>query len=127
MKTKRLIALAIGVTGLATLALTTGCIVEGPLPPGPAVVAFVPDYYVWDGYEYVGVVGDGYYYLGPGNVWIVCDPVRVQRFNVWVGAHPDWRAHATINERYRVDASGHSRPLRTPPGHDRDRDRGRGF
>lgn len=116
------------ICSLAILALMSGCVVEGP-PPGPAVVSFVPDYYVWDGYEYVGVVGDQDYYLGPGNVWIVCDPVRVRRFNVWVGAHPDWHAHATVNVRYRMDAGGHSHPLHAPPAKhgDRDRDHDHGY
>lgn len=76
----------------------------------PAVVASpVPDYYVWDGDEYVGVVGDQYYYLGPGDVWIVMDPPRMHRFEGWERGHGDWRAHATRNTRYRAG--------------DRDRDR----
>jgi hypothetical protein len=123
MKTKRLIALAIGATGLATLALTSGCIVAGPPGPGPAVITVYPDYYVWDGYEYVGVIGGEYYYLGPDDDWIVCDPVRVRRFNVWVTAHPDWRAHATINEHYRADDHGRFHSMRPPPARE---DRGRG-
>jgi hypothetical protein len=81
------------------------------------VVSIYPGNYVWDGYEYVGVVGGQYYYLGPGNVWIGCDPVRVRRFNVWVGAHPDWRAHATVNMHYRGYAQGHEVPHGHGHGH----------
>jgi len=44
-------------------------------------VATVPDTYIWDGDEYVGVVGSQYYYLGPGDVWLPFDAVRVVRFN----------------------------------------------
>jgi len=40
----------------------------------------IPDYYVWDGYEYVGVVGNQYCYLGPANVWVVAEPYRLERF-----------------------------------------------
>lgn len=68
----------------------------------PPVVAMpVPDSYVWDGSEDVGVVGDQYYYLGPGNVWMVMDPPRLHRFQAWEKGHPTWRTHATHNVRYR--------------------------
>ena len=78
-------------------------IVQTPPPPPPAVVV-VPDSYVWDGYEYVGVVGGQYYYLGPHNVWIVCDRVRLDRFHAYIRIHPDWRTHAVRNDRYRRNA-----------------------
>ena len=68
-----------------------------PAPPAPVVVApayaYAPDYYAWDGYEYVGVNGDQYVYWG-GSAWIICDPVRVERFHVWIGHNPGWRARA---------------------------------
>ena len=70
-------------------------------PPAPVVVASVPDSYVWDGSEYVGVVGDQYYYLGPGNVWMVMDTTRLHRFQGWERGHADWRTHATHNVSYR--------------------------
>jgi hypothetical protein len=85
-----------------------------PPPPAPVVVTvapepvLVPDDYVWDGYEYVGVVGDQYYYLGPGNVWIVCDPVRFGRFHDYIRIHPDWHVHV----RFRTDAHGRYQPRR---------------
>lgn len=119
MKNKKHIAKAVGISSMASLALVlmSGCVVEpdGRIQAGvevfPPVVAVeadvVPDDYYWDGYEYVGIVGDRYYYLGPGNVWVVCDPIRLHRFNVWIGAHPDWRVHATVNVHYRTDAHGH--------------------
>jgi hypothetical protein len=86
--------------------------VAAPAPvvvaPAPVTVAVgVPDNYVWDGYEYVGLVGDQYYYLGPGNVWLVCDPYRLDRFRGWERGHSDWRSHATRNDRYRTDRNGH--------------------
>lgn len=91
-------------------------VVVAPAPvvvaPAPAVevTVGVPDDYVWDGYEYVGVVGDQYYYLGPGNVWLVADPFRLDRFHGWERGHADWRAHAIRNDRYRADRSGHVHP-----------------
>ena len=103
--------------------LFTGCVVrpDGRVAfepvvvsaPAPVVVEdapsadVVPDDYTWDGYEYVGVVGDSYFYLGPGNVWLACDPVRLGRFHGWEHGHPGWRAHAIRHERFRADAHGH--------------------
>lgn len=84
-------------------------------PPPPVAVVVVPDYYVWDGYEYVGVVGDQYYYLGPGDVWVVCDPPRLERFHAWERGHPDWRSHATHNVKYRNVDHAHAQPQ---PTHD---------
>jgi hypothetical protein len=108
------------------LVLASGCVVTpdgrvGFAPvvvagPAPVVVApepepvLIPDDYVWDGYEYVGLVGDQYYYLGPGNVWLACDPVRLDRFHIWIGGHPDWRGHFVRNDRFRNDRSGHYHP-----------------
>ena len=59
--------------------------------PAPVEVApvMVPDSYAWDGYEYVGLVGDQYYYLGPGNVWLFCEPFRLERFHGWEKGHAD--------------------------------------
>ena len=89
-------------------------VVIAPVPPPPApVVVEVPDYYVWDGIEYVGFVGDTSFYLGPGNVWLVCDPIRVRRFHDWERVHVDWRVHLAVrNDRYRVDRFGHTAPRR---------------
>ncbi len=77
----------------------------------------VPDNYVWDGYEYVGVIGNQYYYLGPGNVWLPLGSDRFLRFRTWESDHHDWRIHAIHNELYRRDAQGHDHPW-----HDRDHD-----
>lgn len=111
---------ALGSIAVLASVLLAGCVVEpdgriraGVVVTAPAVTVeadVVPDDYVWDGYEYVGVVGDQYYYLGPGNIWVVCDPVRVERFHAWVGGHPDWHAHAIRNDRYRNDSHGHYHP-----------------
>ena len=85
--------------------------------PAPTVtVQAVPDSYVWDGTEYVGVVGSQYYYLGPGNVWLTLDGPRVTRFHEWERGHADWRAHAIRNDRFRHDAHGHEVPFHG--GHD---------
>jgi hypothetical protein len=137
MKTKLLLAATL--IGVATLSTRAGVgitiavpvppppppiVIAPPPPPAPVVVAPVPDSYVWDGTEYVGVVGSQYYYLGPGNVWLSFGPDQFARFHGWEHGHPDWRSHAIHNEKYRghVDA----RPIRHDAapdrGHDRDRD-----
>ncbi|MGH7940560.1 MAG: hypothetical protein ACREFR_05765 [Limisphaerales bacterium] len=72
----------------------------------PLVVTQVPTSYVWDGSEYVGVVGGQYYYLGPGNVWIKMDSPRMHRFQGWEKSHRDWRSHTTRNVRYRNTGHG---------------------
>jgi hypothetical protein len=90
-------------------------VVQSPPPPAPGVVVvapgvMIPDDYVWDGYEYVGLIGDQYYYLGPGNVWLVCDPVRLERFHGWANIHTDWRLHVIRNDRFRYDSHGRFQP-----------------
>ena len=129
IKKMQLFTLAIAVGGLGLL---SGCVVEpdglvvGVLPfvvvapqplvyaaPPPVVYAapaMVPDSYVWDGYEYVGYVGNQYYYLGPNNLWLICDPFRIERFHGWEGKHADWRNHAVRNDHYRTDRNGHVQP-----------------
>ena len=130
----------LGVASLATCTLMSGPLVVIQPPvivvrppvvtiPAPAVTVTVgvPDDYVWDGYEYVGVVGGQYYYLGPGNVWLALDAPRLARFHVWERGHADWRLHAIRNEKYRRDAHGHDVPLRdlhAAPGHDSDHGHG---
>jgi hypothetical protein len=88
--------------------------------PAPAVtvVSTVPDNYVWDGTEFVGVVGTQYYYLGSNKAWLPVDPVRFGRFNDWQRVHTDWRTHAIRNDLYRHDAHGHTVPLRVDHAHD---------
>jgi hypothetical protein len=84
-------------------ALATSCTVSvAPpslyVPPPAAVVTVgVPDAYVWDGVEFVGMVGGSYMYLGPGGVWLGCDSIRLARFHGWERGHPDWRRTATRN------------------------------
>jgi len=87
-------------------------VVYAPPPPVEEAPLLVPDNYVWDGYEYVGLVGDQYYYLGPGNVWLYCEPFRLERFHGWEGGHPGWRDHAIRNDSYRTDHYGHVQPRR---------------
>jgi hypothetical protein len=97
------IATAIACVAGPSLIITPPTVVISAPPPvvvAPEPVVVAPDCYAWDGYEYAGVVGDQYYYLGPGNAWIVMDPMRLQRFHTWAGGHPDWRAHATHNVLY---------------------------
>lgn len=107
---KNKLALLLCLSSLAASALLTGCVVAPPYGE-VSVGAVVPDYYCWDGYEYVGWVGDRYYYLGPGQVWMTCDPVRVRRFEAWASVHPQWRAQATVNVRFHADAAEHSHPV----------------
>ena len=99
-------------------------VVVAPAPPAPVVVApapvvvepevLVPDSYVWDGVEFVGVVGGAYVYLGPDNAWIRCDDVHLARFHDYERFHPDWRMHATVNVNFRRDRYGHEAPRREP-------------
>jgi hypothetical protein len=89
----------------------------------------VPDAYAWDGYEYVGVVGGQYYYLGPGDVWLPLDSDRLVRWQGWAKAHGDWRDHAIRNERYRRDAHGQDHPWHNdhdkgPPDNSLNKDNG---
>jgi hypothetical protein len=131
IKFRRMGSLSMAAAGLA---LVSGCIVEprgavvfrppAVVVPPPVVVApapvvvepvMVPDSYVWDGYEYVGVVGGGYFYLGAGNVWLACEPFRLERFHGWERGHPDWRSHAVRNDRFRRDREGHEHPRREEP------------
>lgn len=115
------------------LVLTSGCVVrpDGRVDVGFPVVTFapvvvapvevapvmVPETYTWDGVEYVGLVGDQYFYLGPGDVWLVAGPDRLAFFHGWERGHPDWRNHATRNDRYRRDAHGHAQPRRDEKRH----------
>ena len=134
MKTTNKIIIGLGAASLAALPLMSAppvvtvhipppaITVQVPVPAVPAPIVAVPDNYVWDGYEYVGVVGSQYYYLVRGNAWLALDPTRLARFHGWEKDHSDWRAHAIHNERYRHDAAGHETPLRDNHGHDKDRD-----
>jgi len=88
-----------------------------PITPGVAVTVGVPDSYVWDGTEYVGVIGDQYYYLGPNHAWLPLGSDRLGRFHEWEKAHHDWRDHAIANEKYRLDAQGHEHPWHGHDGH----------
>jgi hypothetical protein len=139
MKTKntniiKSITLAAGISTLAALPLLAGVgvgvninvpapVVVAPAPP-PVVVTTVPDSYVWDGTEYVGVVGSQYYYLGAGNVWLTMDGPRLERWHKWEAGHGDWRTHTIRNERYRHDAHGHEVPFHENHGHDDHNDHG---
>ena len=119
MKTKRLMTALLGISTLAALTSRAGVGIEINVPapvvavPAPAVtVQTVPDSYVWDGTEFVGVVGTQYYYLGPDHVWLALDAPRLARFHGWERDHADWRTHAIRNTRYRRDAKGHDVPFR---------------
>ncbi len=98
IKNSRFVCLFAGLAALAT-----GCTVAvtppvvDVAPPVAEVTVGVPDSYVWDGYEYVGVVGGSYMYLGPGGTWLVCDDVRLGRFHGWERGHPEWRRAAVRN------------------------------
>jgi hypothetical protein len=98
MKNSRIVSLF-----AVTAAVATGCTLSfAPptvyVPPPEAVVTVgVPDSYVWDGVEFVGVVGGQYMYLGPGGAWLVCEPFRLERFHGWERGHPDWHRTAIHN------------------------------
>jgi hypothetical protein len=119
------------ILSLAAGGLLSGCVVEPNgqvafqpfvvVAPQPVYVApqpmveepvMVPDSYVWDGYENVGLVGGQYFYLGVGNAWLVADPFRVDRFHGWERGHLDWRDHAVRNDHFRTDRNGHVQPMR---------------
>jgi hypothetical protein len=128
MKTKcfRACSLSIAAGGLV---LVSGCVVQPNgqvafqpfvIAPAPVYVAsapvfeepvMVPDSYTWDGVEYVGLVGDQYFYLGAGNVWLFAEPYRLERFHGWERGHPDWRGHAIRNDLYRKDARGREKQI----------------
>ncbi len=99
MKNSRMVCLVVSIAALAD-----GCTVSFvpatvyvPPPPQAVVTVGMPESYVWDGVEFVGVVSDQYMYLGPGGVWLVCDPIRLDRFHGWEGSHADWRRTAIRN------------------------------
>jgi hypothetical protein len=128
MNVTKKITVAIGLSSLAALPLMSGPVVtvQVPVPavrvqvsvPALVVTVAVPDTYVWDGYEYVGVVGTQYYYLGPGDVWLTLDAPRLVRFHDWERGHSDWRTHAVHNERYRHEAHGNDVPRGDAHGND---------
>jgi hypothetical protein len=128
MKTTYLRACILSMAAGGISVLVSGCVVypngtvglqpliiAAPAPvvvaPAPVEPVMVPDNYVWDGVEYVGVVGGAYFYLGPGNVWLACGPDRLERFHGWERYHADWRDHAIRNDRFRTDAHGHVQPM----------------
>jgi hypothetical protein len=94
---------------VAIMALVSGCqVTVGPgsaeVEVGGPVVEVAPEAYVWDGVEYVGDYNGQYMYLNPGGVWVVCDPIVLERFHGWEGYHPDWRQEAIHNEgEHRLD------------------------
>ena len=92
MKTSLCLAL------LAALTLILSGCYTAPVAPAPTgyvgyAPAYAPDYYTWDGNEYVGV-SNGQYVYWSGGVWIAAPPVIVGRFHGWEHYHPGWRAHA---------------------------------
>jgi hypothetical protein len=113
MKTKLFLTAAM--IGAATLSTQAGVEVTIAVPVPVVVVApviMVPEVYTWDGYENVGIVDGQYFYLGPGDVWLACDPDRLTRFHGWERGHADWQTHAIRNDRYRNDAHGNAHPVR---------------
>src|ERR1700722_7036203 len=114
MKTK--LFLAATLIGVATLSNRAGADISvnigvpTPVVEVAPVIIMVPDVYVWDGVENVGIVDGQYYYLGPGDVWLICDPDRLTRFHGWEGSHADWQTHAIRNDNYRKDAHGKAQP-----------------
>ncbi len=117
MKTKevRSCGLSLAAGGLV---FVSGCIVVPQdryveVSRAPVMVAepvMVPASYVIVDGEYIGWVGDRYFYLGAGGVWLACGFIRLERFHNWERSHHDWREHAIRNDRFRRDAQGHEHP-----------------
>jgi len=90
---------ALLLAGLMAVAVTeTGCYTPPPpgvavQAPGAAYVSYTPEYYTWDGNEYVGVAGGQYVYWNAG-VWVAAPPVVLGRFHGWERYHPAWRREA---------------------------------
>jgi hypothetical protein len=115
MKNSRIVCLSAFVAALAT-----GCQVSftppvvNVAPPEAVVTVGVPESYVWDGVEFVGVVGGQYMYLGPGGAWLVCEPFRLERFHGWERGHPDWRRTAVHNAGRNARGRGPARKEEKP-------------
>ena len=115
---------AAGPTVIITAPPPPTVVITAPAPPPVTPVVVVPDTYIYDGDEYVGVVGDQYYYWGPNSTWIVLDPVRLHRFQGYMHDHPDWHTHMVRNERFRgaEHVPAHAEPMHdshaNPAGHD---------
>jgi hypothetical protein len=127
MKTTNKIALLVGLSSVAALPVLArlSVVVGVPAPqvvvaPSVTVETTAPDGYVWDGEEYVGMVGTDYYYLGPDHYWRPFDSVREAHFNRWEAGHGDWREHMIHNEVYRNDI--HGAPGHDFPGHEHEWD-----
>ena len=102
------------VLSIASMGFALSCMAAGPGAGAPPIIVdsglprattstgqiAVPESYVWDGSEYVGTVGDQYYYLGSDNVWQPMDSGRLDRFQAWEKDNPNWRDHATHNDSY---------------------------
>ena len=112
-KTKLKLALLIGITSIAALPMmaSPGVSVNVQAPGVSVTYGAVPETYVYDGSEYVGCVGNQYYYLNSHKCWVPMDRTRLARFQSYQKAHADWRTHATRNMNYRHDANGHAVPL----------------
>jgi hypothetical protein len=91
-----------GTISAPPVAQSPGVYVEAPPPLSPPPTGYAPDYYVWDGNEYVGV-SNGQYVYWNGGVWLTAPPVVIGHFHGWQRYHPDWRRHAYgyHRERYR--------------------------
>jgi hypothetical protein len=90
---------------VAVQAPAPGVSVEAPATPPPmspppptGYVAYAPDYYTWDGNEYVGV-SNGEYVYWTGGAWLIAPPFVLGRFHGWERYHHDWRRHAVPYRR----------------------------
>lgn len=80
-------------TTSAPLAVEVPSVPAPTVPPPTGYVQYAPDYYTWDGAEYVGISGGNYVYW-TGGTWVIAPPITVGRFHGWEVYHPDWRRHA---------------------------------
>lgn len=116
MKTNHVLSYSLSLAA-GSLLLVSGCVIVADRPPEPprprpvvVETVMVPASYVIVDGIYFGWVGERYYYLGSGGVWLLCDAARLEHFHHWERSHRDWREHAIRNDHFRRDAQGHEHP-----------------
>ncbi len=85
-----LLALVLSVSGCAMqIGVQRPAVVVASAPPATVIV---PDYYVWDGSEYVAWCSASCQYVYWSTAgWMVCSPDVMFRFGQWNRHYPNWR------------------------------------
>jgi len=117
MKNTKTVSILVGLLMSLTL---SGCVATWTTPsmvisgPAPVVVSqpvvgigLYPETYIWDGFEYVGVAGGEYMYLGPSGFWYHCEPWRLERFHGWERGHGNWKSHSGHDDHFNNGGSHH--------------------